>query len=450
MRVLLATMQFGPGYTQGAEQYVADLGEALTRLGHEVVYLGGDPAGRRGAAALGETVGSSPRLVHWPARSWLAVEGTSPGALLPVLRREQVDLVHLANPAHVGAGLIPAARALGLPVVVTVVDYWWLCPKGTLMRGADLCDATPAGLDCVACIAEDSQRAAVRVMARLPAVGPRLVWGMQRRRARRRGLATEDLRRWPARREYLTTLLNLADAVIFLSQTAAQRYAAWITDARAHVIRVGLAPRWFALPRPRREPGTAPVIGFAGALEPHKGPHVLLEAVRRLGWRDVHVRLAGGMPAGGYARRLRRLASGLPVEFAGLLGPEQMPAFLASLDLLVVPSLWPENIPHVVLEAQAVGTPVLGSDVPGIAEVLEDSRWRFRPGDAAALADRLYRWRAGELPALAVRPEAADVMARRTLAVYEQALAGRALGRGTGGSPYPAPSVLSRGRRAPR
>ena len=147
-------------------------------------------------------------------------------------------------------------------------------------------------------------------------------------------------------------------------------------------------------------------------------PHLLLDAVRRLGWSDVPIRLAGPESDAAYAARLRSLAAGLDVEFAGSLPPAQMPGFLRSLDVLVVPSVWPENAPYVVLESLAVGTPVLASRVRGIADLLPDADSLFDLGSAASLADILRRWRTAPPAVSSVRISTADEMAEQTLRVY--------------------------------
>jgi glycosyltransferase involved in cell wall biosynthesis len=166
------------------------------------------------------------------------------------------------------------------------------------------------------------------------------------------------------------------------------------------------------------------VIGFAGALQPHKGAHLLLAALRRLQWRDVRVRIAGGGDRR-YERKLRRLARGLNVAFLGRVPPAEMPEFLRGLDLLVLPSLWPENLPIIMLEAYASGVPVLASDVGGMAEFIAHSRFLFEPGSVESLVDCLAVWREGvgtEYPRNFPRISTAAEMCEATLGIYSSCL----------------------------
>lgn len=433
MRILLATMQYGRDYTQGTERYLGILSQGLRERGHDVMFLAGDPDGRYPNVSLGDAVASAPPIYHYPSHGWMSLEGLPAGALEDLLRLLRPELIHLANPAHVGVGLIDAARNLGIPLVVSVVDYWWLCPKHTLFHAdGRICDARVPWSECLACIAAEREKSWRKVVARLPVLRRVVLPPAYLARWALGGVPRREIGRWPRRQRWLLNRLNDAAAVIFLSQTAADLIAPHLARPKTYVIRNGLEPEWFEQAR-----GAAPAraeasrgnpdelcIGFAGALQPHKGAHVLLEALHRLRWTRTRVRIAGGGADEDYDRRLRKLAEGLRVEFAGRVSSREMPAYLASLDLLVTPSLCLENLPMVTLEAAAVGTPVMTSRVGGIAEIVTDPRMHFEPGSAEDLARKLEAWLAfaHELPQL---PEVstADEMLERTLAVYDAALA---------------------------
>jgi glycosyltransferase involved in cell wall biosynthesis len=448
MKIVLVTMQLGHAYGQGSERYAESLGAALEEAGHRVSFLAGDPRGFDAPRPLGAPTDPARRIFAHSARSWFAVMGAPPSRITGFLRRERPDLVHVVNPAHVGVGAALAARRLGIPVVVTAMDFWWVCPRSTLLRGgAEPCDGSSGWRDCVRCIASDHRRAELRALSRRPRLAPALLATWAAGAVRRGGSPLEALR-WMRRERFLARCLGRADQVIFPSPATRDAIAPLLGHARWQVIPYGLDERWFAsAPRERSQPREPHelVVGFAGALQPHKGAHVLLAALRRLGWTRTRVRVAGGSEDIAYQERLRREAAGLRLELVGSLSSTEMRAFLATLDALVVPSLWPENLPYVLLEAQAAGVPVIASRVPGMAQQVGDAARLFEPGSDVELARALVRLLEGAPPATAPRVARLAEMARATEDVYRRALAAResrAEERGAFRAPLPEPTPL--------
>lgn len=428
MKILLATMQFARGYFQGTERYVRMLAEGLTARGHDVVVLAGDPERRGSATRLGERVADALPVLHYPSRGWLAVRGLSPRRLAALLRERRVDVAHLANPGHVGLGLLEAARSLGLPPIVTIMDYWWLCPKHTLWhhRNGD-CDGRVPWRECLACIAAEREPGIARLgrstLGRSVAL-PTAFFGQ----ALRRGVGPAEIARWMQRRRWIAAALTQAAAVIFPSRTALELVGPGVPPERRHAIPYGLEPRWFRRAAPDAAGADAETpsghslrIGYAGALAPHKGVHLLIEALRRLNWNDATLLIAGAGEAA-YVEKLTQAAAGLRVELLGRVASEAMPAFLDRLDVLVIPSLWPENLPIAALEAYARGLRVIASDAGGLAEVVPASHI-FARGSAAELAERLRAFRAGVLDSATPTVSTADHMVERTLDVYARAAA---------------------------
>ncbi len=115
------------------------------------------------------------------------------------------------------------------------------------------------------------------------------------------------------------------------------------------------------------------VIGYAGALTREKGINQLLQAMVQLSHHiDVHLLIAGEMPAGNQLKRLLEVKGLENVSFLGPLEYDEMPSFMASLDLYVIPS-FTETLPTTLLEALATGTPVMATAVGGVREVLQPS-----------------------------------------------------------------------------
>jgi glycosyltransferase involved in cell wall biosynthesis len=136
-------------------------------------------------------------------------------------------------------------------------------------------------------------------------------------------------------------------------------------------------------------------VTFLGSLVPLKGPHLLLEA---WGLVPPAVRARGSLALHGpaqhhpeYQEMLGARAKAVGATLGPSLDREGVAAVLAATDLLVVPSLWYENSPLVILEALASSTPLLVSDLGGMAELVEPgvSGFHFRMGDARDLAEKL-------------------------------------------------------------
>jgi glycosyltransferase involved in cell wall biosynthesis len=165
-----------------------------------------------------------------------------------------------------------------------------------------------------------------------------------------------------------------------------QRHATDIVACGEGTMQVAWGPRWTADPRCRviyfgvradrvrsalRDRTAIPTVVNVASVQPLKNQARLIEMMRRLVRRVPGVQLSlVGREVGDYGQRVRRAAAAAGVadcvSFVGEV-PEPMP-LMASAHLVVLPSLW-EGLPCAVLEACALGTPVLASDLPGTREL---------------------------------------------------------------------------------
>jgi glycosyltransferase involved in cell wall biosynthesis len=425
LRILIVTRQLGRSYFQGTERYVSTLGAELRSLGHEVRYLAGDPRGLGGSRELGEEVDERESIHGYPTHGWLAVQGLPADALSRWLERVRPDVVHVTNPAHIGIGALEACRRLGLPTVVTAMDFWWICPRSTLLRADDsLCDGSPGWRECMRCIAASVPASGARRAARaLAGLSPGLTLAASWLHQARRGTRPADALRWTRRREILVDALNQVDRIVFPSRATCDALRPRLTHQRWSIIPYGLANGWFRRGAPRgapKPPGEL-VVGYAGALLPHKAPHLLFDAIRALGWSSTRVRIAGPPADTAYWRILREKARGLRVEFLGLVPSAEMPAFLAGLDVLAVTSVWPENLPFALLEAQAAGVTVVASDGAGIVDQVSERGYLFAPGRSDGLAEALEFARTHPDPGSQGKVRPIREVAAETVDVYRAA-----------------------------
>jgi len=139
-------------------------------------------------------------------------------------------------------------------------------------------------------------------------------------------------------------------------------------------------------------------IGTAASLTPRKGLEYLIDALPMIieECEDVQLTIAGKAPDGheAYENELREMVDqygiGSHVEFLGWV--EDMPAYLNSLDVFVLPSL-NEGIPGAVREALAMEVPVIATDVGGTSDVVidEETGYLIPPGDAQEITDSVLR-----------------------------------------------------------
>ena len=375
MRILLVVHDYLPDHIGGTELHTHQLARGLQAAGHDVRVVTTERCldRREGEWVEREHAGVPvSELIHQREYAHAFETVRSPFAAKQFAARLpewKPDLVHFQHLAHFGAECVELASNYGAAVVVTLHDYHLLCQAATLRRSdGELCGDQDRAR-CTDCIGglpfpelEDTQPNKAE-----------LEW-LEFTRAR---LALHD------------HFLRKAQAVITPSSFLFDRFEA------AGLVQAG---RWFRLkagyPGTVHPPRPAPVgtlrVGYVGGIYPAKGVHVAVEAFGLLRGVNARLELHGMLdwfPE--YVAELRGLAEGSAVEFAGGFDPRNVDQVLAGLDLMVVPSVWYENMPLTIHEAYRCGIPVLVSDLGGMREAVEDGRGglRFPAGDARALAE---------------------------------------------------------------
>jgi glycosyltransferase involved in cell wall biosynthesis len=155
--------------------------------------------------------------------------------------------------------------------------------------------------------------------------------------------------------------------------------------------------------RRARQPGEAMVVGMVALFRPRKGVEVLLHALAQLRRKGIDVRLhaVGPFETDAYREHVSRLSADLGVAdlitWTGFT--QDVFAELAKMHAFVLPSLYGEGMPMVILEAMSVGLPVVSTTVEGIPEVVRHGRdgLLVAPDDAGELAGAIGMLASGEL-----------------------------------------------------
>jgi len=336
----------------GVETYLFGLLPRLREQGITPVVAYGD-----GDPALHEPVRHVPALGTVGFRA----EAQARSQMEDLLREEAPDVIHVHNTQNVGA--LQASLDYG-PTVVTTHDYRWVCPADNFFheRPQAVCERT-CGLGCFTttiterCVTPRPQYAAYFYR--------RAKWGIKRANDFARVIAPSK----GAQEKYETSGFETADMAVlpyFCELEPASR------------------------PRPIPDP---PTITYLGRVAANKGHEYFIQALGELP-EAVRGRMVGGISEE-VAQSLQALAvrhdCADRLELHGWASRSEVVDLLDDTSVFVFPSLWPETLGIVGIEALSRGVPVVASDVGGVPEwCLEgETGYRVPPKDGTAIANRV-------------------------------------------------------------
>lgn len=386
-RVLLAVHHYPPRRVGGAELLTQRLARWLTRHGVQVrvvcvenvergsatkIHARDEMDGAVQVQRLDVTFAPEQRLPLWFDEPALREQF----ALLCADWRP--DIVHLVSGYLMGTAPLDTARSHNIASVVTLTDFWFLCPTIQLLRGDGSLCAGPEALECARCL-YDERRVFRTIDRRAPNV-MRAFWktaNAQTWLGASLGLPP-ILHSLHARRDTLIHALNQADAIISLTRFLADLHIAnGVTREKFFIKPDCIEPTDFDAVE-FRPPRTDEIhFGYLGQITPIKGVDVLLRAfleVEKKTKKPIRLHVYGNTNAEpSYARALQHIAGDASnITFHGAYEHRRALALMNEMSVIVVPSLWYENSPRVIFEAFAAKRPVIGTRVGGIAEVVRD------------------------------------------------------------------------------
>ncbi len=372
MRILHVTHQYMPEYIGGTELYTRWVAEGLSKREHDVSVF---------YHASDERIALSSRIDAYNVQVWSVSAGKiTPGrrflatfgkprllkAFRQVIAETKPEIIHIQHLMGLPISLVNYIRQMGIPYVVTLHDYWWVCANAQLITNFDrtICDGPQVYWNCARCAL-----ARARCSTAFWAMPPLMALLARRNRL-------------------LRNILMDTAAIIAPTQFVAGWYATHgISEQRITVLPHGL-PIPDKLPARDRTRNKGIRFVYIGGLSWQKGVHILLEAFNGVDG-NAELWIAGDETADPeYTARLRQLASP-NVCFLGKLPRDEVWQTLALVDAVVVPSLWYETFSFIVSEAFAMEVPVIASNIGSLAERVRHGvdGLLVPPGDVAA-----WRW----------------------------------------------------------
>lgn len=268
------------------------------------------------------------------------------------------DIAHIGHLNHLSTGIVDVLKKLGIPIVFTLHDFWLMCPRGQFLTRSiglennhQLCDKqdhSKCASDCYRVYFSGKEN--------------------------EENIDLENWTGWTERRMKETkSIIDKVDLFIAPAKYLMNRF---ITDfdipkSKIQYLDYGFDTSYLKPPIEKNKTGLY-TFGYIGTHIPAKGINLLIEAFKKL--KQPAKLLIYGREKGQSTQALKRLASSSRNEIKFL--PEYhneniVKDVFSKVDCIVVPSIWAENSPLVIHEAQACHIPVITADFGGMKEYVK-------------------------------------------------------------------------------
>lgn len=357
MHILQVGSYLPPDLVGGAETSAQNLRFILEAAGHRLSSFCWKPAHRATLSLQIEQLDAS----HWAGRTWrtfepitarpgLAKTGfyiqefltrTDPDMVRQFIATNRIDMIIVHSFRGFGYDLIDQFCQAGVPIIFVLHDFALVCMNKGMARSGTLCQSL-----CLPC--------------------RHVAWRNRHALARPKQVALVAPSQYVL--DKVATTLQIAPPL------------------RHHIPN----PNTYHAIKRVRDHQDQLAIGYIGRLEIDKGVAGLLAIADRLHAAcGIRLVIAGH---GALAGKVAEFASQRPwVDFRGQVPSDQVHLVYDAIDVLTIPSLWPENFPGVAVHAMSSGLPCVGFAIGGIPEVIDDGHTGFVVafGDFDALANRI-------------------------------------------------------------
>jgi glycosyltransferase involved in cell wall biosynthesis len=393
MRITYLTHQYFPRHIGGTEVYTQSLAEQALTRGDEVrIYTYVEsPSGDPNDYGIREVSHNKIPVfeIHYnlstaPHPALYEYDNPFVGQLLrEELEQFQPDIVHATHLMKISGAVIPTACLLDIPIIITLTDFWTICTRHTLLRwNGALCKGPRHPLDCTRCI-QDTHG--------IPSYQPPWFTSkISNHRPRKETIWTllQDLGAISKRNPFLRKQLEGVSKIIVLSEFQKRMLVRnGLPSSSMIVIPHGLEP--YQEPEKMKTSEGKPRILFIGTIAPHKGLHILIQALEQIPEIELHLEIYGKVREGDpYASGLiQETRSDSRVHWMGTFPPDDLVSIVAGADAIALPAQWYENAPFFVQAGIITGTPVLASNLGSLTEMLEN-----QPGHVLLDHDDIKSW----------------------------------------------------------
>ena len=367
MKICFISNLYPPFVLGGGEISVKRTAEGLVKRGHDVLVITTSPNRKSSIEDINGvrvyrinplnlyTMYNHQKQPEILKLIWHGIDLWNPHSYVVVkniLKKEKPDVVHINNFKGLSLSVFSAAKRLNLPLSFIAHDYSLICPRANLLTGSgEICTA-PSRL----C------KAYVKIQ------------------------------------KFIVN--NKPDVVTAPSQFVIGKLK---LEGLFESVKMMKLPLGIELSdeKPKKSYDTIDIL-YVGSLSRPKGVHILINAFKELESENIKLHIIGkGVDENGFKKIAE---SDQRIIFYGFVPDEKLMQLYQKANVVVVPSIWYDNSPLVIYESLMSGTPVIGSRIGGIPELIEDgyNGFLFEAGNVDELKDKLEYLieKASELKAL--------------------------------------------------
>jgi len=350
MKICLISNLYPPNVLGGAEVSVKKVSEELVKKGHEVIVITtpfseNDVEIINGVKIYQVKPLNLYEIYHHPNQSmllkplWHIIDLWNPydeRIIENILKTENPDVVHIHNFKGLSLSSFAPAKSLKIPLVFTTHDYSLVCMRANLLNSSGEICKNPSAL----C---------------------KIYNQIQKHLAK-----------------------NKVDLLISPSQFVINKLKSngLFKDVKSKKIPLGIELK----DNEKFEKDYSQTnILYVGNLGEHKGVHILLKAFRKIENRNIRLDIVG---KGLCSEKLKSMSENdNRIKFHDFLEGKELIKMYQQANLTVVPSIWYDNSPMVIYESFSCRTPVIGSKIGGIPELIEDgfNGYLFEAGNVNVL-----------------------------------------------------------------
>ncbi|PIP15544.1 MAG: glycosyltransferase family 1 protein [Candidatus Portnoybacteria bacterium CG_4_10_14_0_2_um_filter_43_36] len=352
----------------GVERYFFDLSELLAGKGHQVIpwsvrHDNNFPYPEQNDFAQFIDFSKNEGFFKEIAKGWKIIWNRDAGKKLEkVIQKHQPDIAHVHNIfTHLSPSVISVLKKHDIPVAMTLHDYKFFCPNYTFFTNGETCFACLKKKNYYSCLIKKC-----------------------------------------VKNSYFKSLAGCLEGEWQKFLKVSQKIDVFLSPSsylRRKAVEWGIPKeKIFTLPNfifkekevvaGRSEKN---YILYFGRLNQEKGVNLLVESFSEIfkNFPYWKLKIVGEGPE---EERLKKMVSGREeIEILGRQNSREMKKTIAGANLVVVPSLWPENFPYAVLESFCLARPVIAAKIGGLPELIKDGKTGilFKPGDKGDLKEKI-------------------------------------------------------------